>query len=131
MIGTTQSKTGHALSIFRARRLTAVLDTPDDKPGEWVVINRLGIPYPRDGLDSVFDQLKRDLVKTKKIRPSLAFHGLRKSLGKRAADAGYSELDIAATLAHSSPASSRPYTVEAAHKSGAWRVIRALDKKRT
>ena len=71
------------------------------------------------------------LVTAKAIRPSLTFHGLRKSLGKRAADAGFSELDIAATLDDSNPASSRPYTVEAARKSGARRVIQALDKKRT
>jgi integrase len=129
MIATTQSKTGHELSIFEARKLTAILDAPDDEPGERVVINSLGKPYTRDGLDSVFDRLKRDLVKAKAIRAGLTFHGLRKSLGKRAADAGFSELDIAAALGHSSPASSRPYTVEAARKSGARRVIRALDKK--
>ena len=131
IIGTTQSKTGHELSIFEARKLTAALDAPDSKPGDWVVVNSLGKPYTRDGLDSVFDQLKRNLVKAKTIRPGLTFHGLRKSLGKRAADAGFSELDIAAALGHSSPASSRPYTVEAARKSGARRVIQALDKKRT
>ncbi len=129
IIGTTQSKTGHELSIFEARKLTAILDEPDKKPGEWVVVNSLGKPYTRDSLDSVFDQLKRDLVKGKAIRPGLTFHGLRKSLGKRAADAGFSELDIAAALGHSSPASSRPYTVEAARKRGARCVIRALDKK--
>ena len=132
VIATTQSKTGHELSVFEARRLKTILDAKDDRPGEWVVVNSLGRPYTRDGLDSVFDKLKRDLVKAKAIRPGLTFHGLRKSLGKRAADAGFSELDIAAALGHSSPASSRPYTVEAARKSGARRVIKALDRaKRT
>ncbi len=131
-IATTQSKTGHELSVFEARKLKTILDTKDPKPGETVVVNSLGKPYTRDGLDSVFDKLKRDLVKAKAIRPGLTFHGLRKSLGKRAADAGFSELDIAAALGHSSPASSRPYTVEAARKSGARRVIKALDRaKRT
>jgi integrase len=131
MIATTQSKTGHELSVFEARRLKALLDAKDDKPGETIVVNSLGKPYTRDGLDSVFERLKRDLVKAKAIRPGLTSHGLRKSLGKRAADAGFSELDIAAALGHSSPASSRPYTIEAARKSGARRVIRALDKRRT
>lgn len=92
------------------------------------MVNSLGKPCTRDGLDSVFDKLKRDLVKAKAIRPGLNFHGLRKSLGKRAADAGFSEIDIAAALGHASPASSRPYTVEAARRSGARRVIRALDR---
>jgi integrase len=131
VIATTQSKTGHELSVFEARRLKTLLDAKDDKPGETIVVNSLGKPYTRDGLDSVFDKLKRDLVKAKAIRPGLTFHGLRKSLGKRAADAGFSELDIAAALGHSSPASSRPYTIEAARTSGARRVIRALDKRRT
>ena len=131
-IATTQSKTGHELSVFEARRLKAILDMKDKKPGETVVVNRLGNAYTRDGLDSVFDKLKGDLVKAKAIRPGLTFHGLRKSLGKRAADAGFSEIDIAAALGHASPASSRPYTIEAARKSGARRVIRALDRvKRT
>jgi integrase len=109
IIATTQSKTGHELSIFEARRRTAILNATDDKPSEWVVTSSLGKPYTRDGLDSAFDQLKLDLVKTKTIRAGLTFHGLRKSLGKRAADAGFSELNIAAALGHSSPASSRPY----------------------
>ncbi len=99
--------------------------------GATLVVNRLGKPYTRDGLDSVFEKLKVDLVREKLIRSGLTFHGLRKSLGKRAADAGFSELDIAAALGHSNPASSRPYTIEAARKSGARRVIRALDKRRT
>ena len=118
-------------SVFEAKKLTAILDEPDKRQGEYLVVSQPGKPYTRDGLDSVFDQLKRDLVAAKAIRPGLTFHGLRKSLGKRAADAGFSELDIAAALGHSNPASSRPYTVEAARKSGARRVIQALDKKRT
>ena len=129
VIATTQSKTGHDLSVFEARRLKTALDAKDLKPGPTVVVNQSGAPYTRDGLDSVFDKLKRDLVKAGSIRPGLTFHGLRKSLGKRAADAGFSENDIAATLGHASPASARPYTLEAARTTGARRVIRALDRK--
>ncbi len=68
-------------------------------------------------------------MKENLIRPGLTFYGLRKSLGKRAADAGFNENDIAEALGHSSPASARPYTIEAARKSGARRVLRALDRK--
>lgn len=130
-IGVTQSKTGRELTLFEARRLSAILDRRDEKPGRTIVVNRRGKPYTRDGLDSVFDKVKRKLVEEGAIRPGLTFHGLRKSLGKRAADAGMSENDIAAALGHSSPASARPYTLEAARKDGARRVIRALDKRRT
>jgi integrase len=133
-ISMIQSKTGHDLTMFEAKRLSSILDEKDSVPGgrvigETLVVNRLGKPYTRDGLDSVFEKLKVDLVREKLIRPGLTFHGLRKSLGKRAADAGFSENDIAATLGHSSPASARPYTIEAARSTGAKRVIRALDRK--
>jgi hypothetical protein len=52
--------------------------------------------YTADGLDTLFDWLKRELVKAGKLRTGLTFHGLRKSLGKKAADLGFSENDIAA-----------------------------------
>jgi integrase len=125
----TQSKTGQELTLFEAKRLSRVLDEKDAKPGRTIVVNTYGEPYTRDGFDSVFDKLKRKLVKDKLIRPGLTFHGLRKSLGKRAADMGASENDIAAVLGQSNPASARPYTIEAARKIGAKRVIRALDKR--
>jgi integrase len=130
-----QSKTGHDLTMFEAKRLSAILDEEVIVPkgrvvGATLVVNRLGKPYTRDGLDSVFEKLKVNLIREKLIRPGLTFHGLRKSLGKRAADAGFSENDIAATLGHYSPASARPYTIEATRSTGAKRVIRALDRKK-
>jgi hypothetical protein len=66
-----------------------------------------------------FDRIKRQLVKEGKIRPGLTFHGLRKSLGKAAADAGFSENDIAGALGQANPASARVYTQEAARNQGA------------
>jgi len=51
-------------------------------------------------------------------------------LGKRAADMGMSENDIAGALGQTNPASSRPYTIEAARTQGARRVFKALAKKR-
>lgn len=130
-IDMTQSKTGHDLTVFEARRLKVILDAADAKPGSTIVVNESGKPYTRDGLDSVFDKLKRELVEEGAIRAGLTFHGLRKSLGKRAADLGMSENDIAAALGHSNPASARVYTQDAARKTGARRVIRALDRNRT
>ena len=56
--------------------------------------------------------------------------GVRKSRGKRAADMGMSENDIAGALGQTNPASSRPYTIEAAHTQGARRVFKALARKR-
>lgn len=130
-IETTQSKTGHNLTIFEARRLKAILDAKDKKPGKTIVVNESGEAYTRDGLDTLFHRLKVELAEEGLIRSGLTFHGLRKSLGKRAADLGMSENDIAAALGQRNPASARPYTIEAQQKAGARRVIRALDKNRT
>jgi hypothetical protein len=136
------SKNGKELSIFEAKRLTAILNEKDDiqmgraakrtarKVGNTLVLNRLGQPYTEDGLDSSFDRIKRELVKSGKIRPGLTFHGLRKSLGKDAADLGFSENDIAGALGQANPASARPYTIEAGRRRGALRVFKALDKAR-
>ena len=130
-----QSKTGTALPILQARRLRVVLDLPDEAPPDDVAISTIvrrrdGRPYTADGLDTLFDRLKRELVWAGKLRAGLTFHGLRKSLGKKAADLGFSENDIAAALGQVNPASARPYTIEAARDRGARRVFKALKKRR-
>jgi integrase len=61
----------------------------------------------------------------------LTFHGLRKSVGKDAADLGFSQNDIAGALGHSNPASARLYTIEAAREKGARRVCDTLNKERS
>ncbi len=129
------SKNGRELTIFEAKRLQTVLDEIDSAPKKralapTLVVNRWGKSYTADGLDTVFDRAKRQLAETGTIRTGLTFHGLRKSLGKRAADMGMSENDIAGALGQTNPASSRPYTIEAARTQGARRVFKALAKKR-
>jgi integrase len=136
-----QSKTDRPITIFEVKRLSTILDEPHRtvtphkgkaaKPeGTTLVRRNDGQPYTADGFDSLFHRIKTDLVERGRIRAGLTFHGLRKSLGKRAADAGHSELDIAAALGQSNPASSRPYTIEAARDKGARRVFRSLNRKR-
>lgn len=123
------SKPGHPISVFEAKRLTAILDEPDQTPGPTLIVNESGGPYTRDGLDTMFDRVKRKLVEEKLIRPGLTFHGLRKSLGKDAAELGFSENDIAGALGQANPASARPYTVEARQRAAAKKVIRALERR--
>lgn len=130
------------LSIFEAKRLTAILNEPDQiqmgraaqrnghKVGHRLVLNRLGQPYSTDGLDSPFNRIKRRLVKEGEIRPGLTLHGLRKSLGKAPADTGFSENDIAGALGQAGPASARVYTQDAARNQGALRVLKALSKRK-
>jgi integrase len=92
-------------------------------------VNLDGQPDTRDGLDTMFDRLKRKMIAEGPVRPGRTFHGLRKSLGKDAADLGMSENDIAGALGQAHPASARPYTVEAKQKDAARRVMRALERK--
>ncbi|MBU8875747.1 site-specific integrase [Reyranella sp. MMS21-HV4-11] len=136
------NKNGRELSILEAKRLTAILNEPDEmqmgraaqrdgrKVGDRLVLNRLGQPYTKDGLDSSLDRIRRQLVKDGKTRPGLTFHSLRKSLGKAAADAGFRENDIACALGQANPASVRIYTQEAARSQGAWRVFKTLSKRK-
>lgn len=129
MIEFGSSKPGRNISVFEAKRLSAILDEPDTVPGETLVVNQDGQPYTRDGLDTMFDRLKRTMTKDGLLRPGRTFHGLRKSLGKDAADLGMSENDIAGALGQANPASARPYTVEAKQKDAARRVMKALERK--
>lgn len=129
------SKNGRELSIFEAKRLTTILNEVDPVPekrqrAKTLVVNRWGKSFTVDGLDTVFDRVKRELAEAGKIRPGLTFHGLRKSLGKAAADMGFSENDIAGALGQTNPASARPYTLEAARTKGAARVFRALSRRK-
>lgn len=123
------SKPDRNISVFEAKRLSAILDEPDTKPGEFVVVNEAGQPYTRDGLDTMFDRLKRTLTAEGLLRPRRTFHGLRKSLGKDLAEAGFSENDIAGALGQANPASARPYTIEAQQKAAAKRTIKALERR--
>lgn len=138
-----QSKTDHELTIFESRRLQIILDEPnkvDQAPAATRRIVRAspstivqrddGRPYTVDGLDSLFHRIKAELAAVGTIRDGLTFHGLRKSLGKRAADAGHSELAIAAAMGHSNPASSRVYTIEANRRRGSKQVFKSLNRKR-
>lgn len=123
------SKPGRVISVFEAKRLTDILDEPDTAAGETLVVNRKGEAYTRDGLDTLFHRLKAKLVAEGLIRPGLTFHGLRKSLGKDAAELDFGENAIAGALGQANPASARPYTVEHAQRAAARRVIRALERR--
>lgn len=128
MIERTSSKPGVSITVFEAKRLSNILD---EKPeGQTYIVETLrGKPFTRDGFQSLFHKLKKALVEEGKLRPGRTFHGLRKSLGKAAAEAGFSENDIAGALGQTSPASARPYTIEARQREAARKVTRALDRK--
>lgn len=123
------SKPGAAMAYYVPDRLAAILSEPDAIAGLYLVATRLGRPYTRDGLDTQFHRLKVRLVEAGKVRHGLTFHGIRKSLGKDAADEGFSENDIAGALGQLNPASARPYTVERNQRDASERVMKALERK--
>ena len=122
------SKPGVSITVFETKRLSAILDDPDSKEGDALVRTQRGTAYTRDGLDTMFHRLKTKLVEEGLIRRGLTFHGLRKSLGKDAADLGFSENDIAGALGQTSPASARSYTVEHGQREAAKKIIGALER---
>lgn len=125
----TSSKPGVQITVFEAKRLSAILDAPPASVSGYIVETQDGTPFTRSGFQSNFHKLKAKLVKAGVLRAGRTFHGLRKSLGKDAAEAGFSENEIAGALGQTSPASARPYTVEAQQRAAAKRVIRALERK--
>lgn len=123
------SKPGVALSVFETRALAAILDAPDPVPGATVVVTADGRPYTRSGFSAIFKRTAKRCAERGLIRPGLTFHGLRKSLGKDAAELGFSEHDIARALGQLNPASARPYTIEAQQRKAARRVLRTLERR--
>jgi integrase len=123
------SKPGVPVVYYVVKRLAAILAEPDVKPGEYLVVTLAGRPFTRDGFKTNFIKLKDQLLADGKLAPGRTFHGLRKSLGKDAAELGFSENDIAGALGQTSPASARPYTVEAKQRLAAERVMRALERR--
>ncbi|WP_395711154.1 tyrosine-type recombinase/integrase [Reyranella sp.] len=95
----------------------------------YLIVNERGEQFTRSGFNSNFQKLKDELARAGKLSKGRTFHGLRKSLGKDAADLGFSENDIAGVLGQTSPASARPYTIEAKQRKAAERVMRALERK--
>ena len=122
------SKPGVSITVFEANRLSAILNEPPTGR-EFIVETLHGQPFTRDGFKTNFHKLKEKLLSAGAIRAGRTFHGLRKSLGKDAAEAGFSENDIARALGQTSPASARPYTVEAGQREAAKRVMRVLEER--
>lgn len=122
-----QSKTGHVVHVRAPRPLRDELNNAK-REGTQIVVNERTQPYTRDGPQTNLWRLVKKLEDESLVKPGLTFHGLRK--GKRAADLGMSENDIAGAMGHSNPASARVYTAEAARSKGAKRVFMAPSRKR-
>jgi integrase len=69
----------------------------------------------------------RDAMKAAGLPMDCKPHGLRKTLGRRLADAGVSAHDIMAALGHTTLAQAENYTREADRRSGGRRAVLQLN----
>lgn len=128
IIARLSSKPGVHITVYEAKKLSAILDEPDAAPAETLVANMYGKPYTRNGFKTIFARLKRKLVAEGKLRHDRTFHGLRKSMGRDAAELGFSAIEIAGALGQTHASSAAPYVIEAEQKRSAKRVMKALER---
>lgn len=105
-IAVTQAKTGVAIKIPIHPRLQAEIDAAPK--GMTFIVTQYGKPFSPPGFTSWFVERAR-LAGVLDKGP----HGLRKAAGRRLAEAGCSNKEIAAVLGHSSVAMVEVYTKDA------------------
>ena len=121
----TRNKTGVAVDIGLATNLRAALDaTP--RTHVTIINTEFGKPYSVDG----FSGFMRDAMKAAGLPLNCKAHGLRKTLGRRLADAGVSAHDIMAALGHTTLAQAELYTKEANRRRGGQRAVLQLNDHR-
>lgn len=119
----TRRKTGVPVAVALAESLKGALDALPRKH-VCIITTEYGKPFTVDG----FSGWMRDAIKEAGIvdltcRP----HGLRKTLGRRMADAGCTAHDIMAVLGHLTLAEAERYTREADRRRGGRRAILKLE----
>jgi integrase len=121
-IGYTRQKTDVAVAVGIATELRQALDAA---PREHVTIinTAFGKPFTING----FSGFMRDAMRAAGLPMDCKPHGLRKTLGRRLADAGVSAHDIMAALGHTTLAQAENYTREADRRSGGRRAVLQLN----
>ena len=121
-IGYTRQKTGVPVAIAMATELRQALDTA---PRDHVTIinTEFGKPFTING----FSGFMRDAMRSAGLPMDCKPHGLRKTLGRRLADAGVSAHDIMAALGHTTLAQAENYTREADRRKGGRRAVLQLN----
>jgi len=122
LIEVAQSKTDERLSIPLHRDLRQLLErTP--RTGMYIVCTERGTPYTRSGFSKMF---RRELERLN-LR-DFQFHGLRHTAGRRLAEAGCSDREIAAILGHRTAAMTLRYTRRADQKRLAKAAVTKLER---
>jgi integrase len=121
-IGYTRQKTGVPVDVEIATELRqALAAAPRDHVT--VINTEFGKPFTING----FSGFMRDAMRAAGLPMDCKPHGLRKTLGRRLADAGVSAHDIMATLGHTTLAQAENYTREADRRKGGRRAVLQLN----
>jgi integrase len=118
----TRNKSGVPVDIGLGNNLRAALDaTP--RSHVTIINTEFGRPFTVDG----FSGFMRDAMRAAGLPLDCKPHGLRKTLGRRLADAGVSAHDIMAALGHKTLAEAERYTREADRRRGGQRAVTQLN----
>jgi enterobacteria phage integrase len=121
----TRRKTGVPVAIGMVDALRAALDaTP--RSHVTIINTEFGRPFTVDG----FSGFIRDAIRAAGLPLDCKPHGLRKTLGRRLADAGVSAHDIMAALGHTTLQQAENYTREADRRRGGTRAVLQLNEHR-
>jgi len=124
-VGYTRNKTGVAVDIGMQTDLRIALDATPRK--HVTIINtEFGRPFTVNG----FSGFMRDAMTAAGLPLDCKPHGLRKTLGRRLADADVSAHDIMAALGHTTLKQAENYTREADRKRGGRRATGKLNDQR-
>jgi integrase len=123
--GYTRNKTGVAVDIGLDDILRQALDAAP-RSHVTIINTEFGQPFTVDG----FSGFMRDAMKAAGLPLDCKPHGLRKTLGRRLADAGVSAHDIMAALGHTTLAQAELYTKEANRRRGGQRAVLQLNDHR-
>ncbi len=123
-VGYVRKKTGVGIDMDIHSDLQKALGKAKTNRGHVTIINtEYGKPFTVNG----FGNFMRDAMNAAGLPADCKPHGLRKTLGRRLADAGCSAHDIMAMLGHKSLAEAERYTREADRRRGGKRAVHMLE----
>lgn len=111
-----QGKTGSTVEIPTHPTLKTILDegaaqnNPLSVASLTMVFGSTGRPYGGDGFRTMFFRLIKSLQTSGKVAPGLTFHGLRRTVATRLAEAGCNAETIMAVTGHTTEAMVSQYT---------------------
>jgi integrase len=118
----TRNKTGVPVNMGLDTDLRAALEAAP-RSHICIITTEFGRPFTVDG----FSGFMRDAITAAGLPLDCKPHGLRKTLGRRLADAGASTHDIMAMLGHTTLAQAELYTKEANRRRGGQRAVLQLN----